>query len=68
MAENEIDFIEYGVAFVNEITSGGIINANMWGMTQEEAEDWVEDWVQQNKDRSACVIIRRPVGKWAIVK
>jgi hypothetical protein len=34
------------------------------GMTEEEALDWIADWIEMGGNKDAFFIVRRPIGYW----
>ena len=56
-------WFEYGVAF-----RGNLHDVHRDGMNEEEAREWIADWVDLSGAPDAMTLIRRPVGRWEPVK
>lgn len=55
---------EYAIA----LNGGDYSEPHRSGMTQEEAEKWMAEWMQMSGRRLPFEIIRRPVGEWEAVE
>jgi hypothetical protein len=53
---------EYGIALRDDMT-----DLHRSGMTDDEAQDWMRDWVQMSGRPWPFKIARRPLGEWEVV-
>lgn len=58
-----MDRYEYGIALKGDTT-----DPHRTGMTKDEADHWMREWVQMSGRSNMFEIIRRPVGEWEIVR
>lgn len=53
-----LDGYEYG------IMQHGVAGVHRWGMTAQEAGEWVASWEEDGGRAGAFYVVRRPVGTW----
>lgn len=51
---------EYGVMYKD----GEI---HRWGYSEEEAEEWVREWIDADGNPEAFKVCRRLIGEWEVV-
>ena len=53
----DVKMFEYGI-----LNSAGEVHRS--GMTESEAKQWMNEWVQMTGRRAPFRLARRPVGEW----
>lgn len=64
----KVDYYEYGVAHTSDLCGKYVDDVHRLGMTEFEANLWINQWEEDGGKAGAFVKIRRPVCSWEVVE